>query len=92
MLVLSRKLGEKIVIGHDVMLAVLDVRGDVVKLGFEAPRHISIHREEIYQDIMQANQKAHQTTVAHNDFKDTLNRVGKWSNTSRKASEPYIEQ
>jgi carbon storage regulator len=53
MLVLSRKIGEKIVIGNDVFITVLEVRGDNVKLGMDAPRHISIHREEIYQRIQQ---------------------------------------
>lgn len=58
MLVLSRKLGEKIVIGHDVLVTVLEVRGDTVKLGVTAPRHISVHREEIYEEIRRANQQA----------------------------------
>jgi carbon storage regulator len=58
MLVLSRKIGEKIVIGHDVFLTILDVRGDSVKLGMDAPRSVSIHREEVYRDILEANQQA----------------------------------
>jgi carbon storage regulator len=58
MLVLSRKIGEKIVVGKDVFITVLEVRGDTVKLGMEAPKHISIHREEIYQEILSANQQA----------------------------------
>ena len=58
MLVLSRKLGEKIRIDHHITLSVLEVRGDYVKLGFDAPRHISIHRQEVYDDILAANQAA----------------------------------
>jgi carbon storage regulator len=53
MLVLSRKRGEKIVIGGDVTLTVLEVRGDRVKLGFTAPAEVPIHREEIHRRIEQ---------------------------------------
>ena len=48
MLVLSRKRGEKIVIGEHVTITVLEVRGDRVKLGFTAPAETPIHREEIH--------------------------------------------
>ena len=58
MLVLSRKLGEEIVIGNDVVVTVLDARGDNVKLGVKAPRHVSVHRREIYDEILKANQQA----------------------------------
>ncbi|MBN2294272.1 MAG: carbon storage regulator CsrA [Pirellulales bacterium] len=51
MLVLSRKLGEGIVIGNGVELTVLNVQGDRVKLGFKAPEEVSIHREEVHQRI-----------------------------------------
>ena len=51
MLVLSRKRGERIVIGNGVTLTVLDVRGDRVKLGFTGPAEMPIHREEVYQRI-----------------------------------------
>ena len=51
MLVLSRKRGEKIVIGNGVSVIVLEVKGDRVKLGFDAPPEVSIHREEIHTRI-----------------------------------------
>ena len=51
MLVLSRKQGERIVVGDDVTLTVLEVRGDRVKLGFAAPAEVPIHREEVYRSI-----------------------------------------
>lgn len=47
MLVLTRKMGEKVIIGTDIEVIVLDVRGDKVKLGFVAPRQVPIQREEI---------------------------------------------
>ncbi|REJ65789.1 MAG: carbon storage regulator [Planctomycetota bacterium] len=61
MLVLGRRTGEQIVIGDDVELVVVSVRGDRVKLGFRAPQDVAIHREEVYkrareeQDSIQAN-------------------------------------
>ena len=51
MLVLSRRLGEALIIGEDVKLTILGVNGGQVRLGIEAPRDVSIHREEIYLKI-----------------------------------------
>ena len=51
MLVLSRKRGEGIVIGNDICVTVLEVRGDRVKLGFTAPAEVPIHRTEVHQSI-----------------------------------------
>ncbi len=51
MLVLSRKRGEVIIIGDDVIVTVLAVHGDRVKLGFNAPAEVTIHREEVHQRI-----------------------------------------
>jgi carbon storage regulator len=51
MLVLTRKIGERIVIGENVVLTVVDIRGNKVRLAVEAPREVSVHRQEIYQRI-----------------------------------------
>jgi len=51
MLVLSRQKDESIMIGDDVKITIVDVRGDKVRLGIEAPRTISVHREEVYEAI-----------------------------------------
>ena len=51
MLVLSRNKGESVVIGDNVVVTVVDVRGGKVRLAFNAPREISIHRKEVYDDI-----------------------------------------
>lgn len=51
MLVLSRRLGETIVIGDDIRLTVLSVSGGQVRLGIAAPKEVSVHREEIYERI-----------------------------------------
>lgn len=56
MLVLSRKVNESIVIGHDIKLVVVDIRGDKVRLGIEAPRDVPVHRSEIYTKIHEHEQ------------------------------------
>ncbi|MBV6716783.1 carbon storage regulator CsrA [Paenibacillus chitinolyticus] len=58
MLILSRIKGEKIMIGQDIVLTVLDVAGDQVRIGIEAPKEITIYREEIYKAIQAENQAA----------------------------------
>jgi len=54
MLVLSRKKGQRVVVGNQVEVVVLEVRGDRVKLGFEAPPEVPIHREELHRKIADA--------------------------------------
>lgn len=51
MLILTRKIGESLLIGDDVEITVLSIRGSQVKLGVKAPKEIAVHREEIYQRI-----------------------------------------
>ena len=51
MLVLSRKKDEKIIIGDNITLMVIEIRGDKVRLGIEAPKDVSVHREEVYEAI-----------------------------------------
>ena len=53
MLVLSRKQDEKIMIGDDITLMVISIQGDKVRLGIDAPKEVSIHREEVYKAIME---------------------------------------
>lgn len=58
MLVLSRRLGESIVIGDDVVVTVLEVRGDVVRVGVEAPRSVQVRRQELLDELAATNQQA----------------------------------
>ena len=58
MLVLSRHAGESIVIANDIIVTFLEVRGDVVRVGIEAPRNIQVHREEVHRELQAANQAA----------------------------------
>lgn len=53
MLILTRKVGESLLIGDDVSITVLSVRGSQVKIGINAPKDVSVHREEIYERIKQ---------------------------------------
>ena len=58
MLILTRKLGESIRIGEDVQVTVLSVQGNSVKIGVNAPRTLSVHRQEIYERIVEENRRA----------------------------------
>ncbi|MDA7825869.1 carbon storage regulator CsrA [Porticoccaceae bacterium] len=55
MLILTRRVGETLVIGDDVNVTVLGVRGNQVRLGVNAPKEVAVHREEIYQRIQKEN-------------------------------------
>jgi carbon storage regulator len=54
MLVLTRKLGEKIIIGDDIVVTLVRIQGDKARLGIEAPRNIPVHREEVQELILAA--------------------------------------
>ena len=58
MLVLSRKKNESIMIGDDIEIVVVEIKGDQVKLGVKAPKNITVHRAEVYEEIQQENKKA----------------------------------
>ena len=60
MLVLSRHRDESIMIGDNVVITIVDIRGDKVRLGIEAPTEIPVHRQEVYEAIQRENQKASQ--------------------------------
>jgi carbon storage regulator len=56
MLILTRRVGETVIIGSDVDVTVLGVKGNQVRLGVKAPREVSVHREEIFQRISREQQ------------------------------------
>jgi carbon storage regulator len=58
MLILSRRVNEKIVISDDIVVSVVEVRGDQVKLGIEAPRNVKVFRQEVFDAIQEENKKA----------------------------------
>lgn len=58
MLVLTRRQGESIVIGGDIVITVIEVRSGQVRIGIDAPRHVQVHREEVYEQVKQENRAA----------------------------------
>ncbi len=68
MLVLSRHRDESIMIGDDVMITIVDIRGDKVRLGIDAPPEVPVHRQEIYEAIKRENRKA--SKLGPNETKD----------------------
>ena len=66
MLVLSRKTGQKLIINDNIEVIIIETRGEFVRLGINAPKSVSIYREEIYEEIRKANQQA----IAQNNAND----------------------
>lgn len=62
MLILTRRIGETLIIGDDVNITVLGVKGNQVRLGINAPKDVSVHREEIYLRIQQEKEGTDDTT------------------------------
>ena len=63
MLVLTRKLNESIMIGDDVEVTVVEIKGDAIKLGINAPKDVKVHRKEVYLAIQRENIDASRATV-----------------------------
>ncbi|MGG4344517.1 carbon storage regulator CsrA [Paenibacillus lautus] len=72
MLILSRNKGQKIMINDNIVLSVIEVNGDQVRIGIEAPGNVTIYREEIYEAIKQQNQNA---VEFNDDIQDILQTV-----------------
>ena len=58
MLILTRRAGQNIMIGDDIVISVIEVRGDAVRIGIQAPQSVDVHREEVYRELQIANQTA----------------------------------
>jgi len=61
MLVLSRKKGQSIIIGDNIEITVVEIQGDTVRIGVNAPREVAIHRQEVFDQIAAENQQAQQS-------------------------------
>ena len=67
MLVLSRERGETVNIGDEIEVTVIDIRGDKVRLGVSAPRHVSVHRKEVYEAIKRQQKEASSASAGASD-------------------------
>ncbi|MEN8907331.1 MAG: carbon storage regulator CsrA [Clostridiales bacterium] len=72
MLVLTRKKGQSIIIGDNIEINIIEVQGEQVKIGINAPKNITIHRNEIYKEIQRENKKA--TDVDFKELSDFINK------------------
>ena len=78
MLVLSRQRDETIMIGDQVEITVVDIRGDKVRLGINAPRQVQVHRKEIYAAIQEENTQSNRVGADDLDVADySLRQLGK---------------
>ena len=63
MLILSRKLNESIIIGDDIELSIVDIKGDQVKIGINAPKNVKVFRKEVYDAIQEENRAAARSSI-----------------------------
>lgn len=82
MLVLARKVGQQIVIGEEIEITVLEVRGEQVRLGINAPRSIAVHRKELLTQVADANVEAAGTD------RDSLSAAAEELEKRRKKDQP----
>lgn len=72
MLALSRKQNEAIILGNDIEITVLEIKGEQVKIGITAPKSVPVYRKELYAQIKAANQEAIEQANALENLKDLL--------------------
>ncbi|OGV39913.1 MAG: carbon storage regulator [Lentisphaerae bacterium GWF2_45_14] len=81
MLILTRKSNESIIIGNNILIKVLKVQGNQVHIGIEAPRELSVYRQEIYEQIRKENENAVQANISSQDkikqLEENLNNLKK---------------
>ncbi|MEM9252265.1 MAG: carbon storage regulator CsrA [Planctomycetota bacterium] len=83
MLVLSRQRDETIMIGDDVEITVVDIRGDKVRIGINAPRSVRVHRKEVYEAIQRENAEASRAAVAPDDLNAAEHHLRRQGGTNR---------
>jgi carbon storage regulator len=70
MLVLTRKKNQSIIIADNIEIVVVDIKGDQIKLGVNAPKNISVHRKEVYEEIQRENKLAATTQININKVRE----------------------
>ncbi|MDR0586118.1 MAG: carbon storage regulator CsrA [Treponema sp.] len=68
MLILSRKINEKIMIGSDISISIIEIRGDQVRIGVDAPKTVKVFRQEVFDAIMAENKAAAQSSPVFPEF------------------------
>ncbi|MDR2144528.1 MAG: carbon storage regulator CsrA [Treponema sp.] len=68
MLILSRKINEKIMIGSDISISIIEIRGDQVRIGVDAPKTVKVFRQEVFDAIMAENKAAAQSNPVFPEF------------------------
>jgi carbon storage regulator len=79
MLILTRRVGETVMIGDDVTITVLGVKGNQVRVGINAPKHVAVHREEIYERIKREQQGG--GSDGSDDSDNTPEKSGQYATT-----------
>ncbi|MCF6265847.1 MAG: carbon storage regulator CsrA [Desulfuromusa sp.] len=77
MLVLTRKIGEGIIIGDDIKITVVELKGGGVRIGIDAPREMKVHRQEVFDKIKQENKEATQWDIADLNELSTILDAGR---------------
>ena len=88
MLVLSRRVGESLVIGDDIVITILEQRGDIVRVGVDAPRHIQVRRQELLTQVAETNRAAASPRA---DAADVVARLAARKNPPRPPGTPSAD-
>ena len=72
MLVLTRKKGQSLMIGQEIEISIVDIQGDQVRIGINAPRSVSIHRKEVFEEILQENLQASTVSLSTEELKKAV--------------------
>jgi carbon storage regulator len=72
MLALSRKLNESIVVGNEIEITILEIKGEQVKIGINAPKTVPVYRKELYEQIQEANKEALNMVTTPESLKEFL--------------------
>ena len=79
MLVLARRLNQSIMIGNDIEVVIVDIKGEQVKIGIKAPKSVSVHRAEVHKEIEEQNIEATKTKINPSDLKNISDLLKKKS-------------